>query len=182
MRAWQIPLRLATGAFILNSGLDKRRADAQTAERLQDFAAGGFPAVKRLEPQQFAQVLSTAEIALGAALLSPFVSSTKAGLALGGYSGSLLNLYWKTPGAHRDGDPRPTPDGIVHAKDVWMAGAAVSLLLGVFDGTGRRRRKQAKAKTKAKAKAKATAARQATAAKLAHRAAPPAPRRRRHAA
>jgi hypothetical protein len=152
MRAWQIPLRLATGAFILNSGLDKRRADAEAAEHLQGFAAGAYPVVKRLEPQQFAKALSTAEIALGAALLSPFVSSTTAGLALGGFSGSLLNVYWKTPGLHRENDPRPTPDGVAFAKDAWMAGAAASLILGSFDGPSRRKRKRAKAKAKAKAR------------------------------
>jgi hypothetical protein len=157
MRAWQIPLRLATGAYILNSGLDKRHADPEAAERMQSFAASAYPAVKRLEPRHFAQALSTAEIALGAALLSPTVSSTTAGLALGGFSGSLLNLYWKSPGLHRQGDPRPTPDGMALAKDSWMAGIATALLVGSFGG-GRSRRQRKRAKAKARAKVQAAAA------------------------
>jgi len=156
MRAWQIPLRLATGAFILNSGLEKWKADDKTAEHMQSFAAGAYPAVKQLEPQQFARALGTAEIALGATLLSPFVAPGTAGLALGGFSGALLNLYWKSPGLHRHGDPRPTPDGIAMAKDSWMAGTAAALLIGALGGS-RHKRQRAKAKAKA-AKVKAAKA------------------------
>jgi hypothetical protein len=158
MRAWQIPLRLATGAFILNSGLEKWKADDETAERLQNFASGAYPVVKRVEPQQFAKALGTAEAALGGALLSPFVSPATAGLALGAFSGSLLNLYWKTPGLHRQHDPRPTPDGIPLAKDSWMAGVAGALLLGSLGGSGRRKHRRARAKAKAKARGAAHAA------------------------
>jgi hypothetical protein len=155
MRAWQIPLRLATGAYILNSGLEKRHLDTAAAEHLQGFAAGAYPVVKRMPPERFAKALSTAEIAIGAGILSPFVSSATAGLLLGGFSGSLLNLYWKTPGLHREGDPRPTPDGVPIAKDVWMAGGAFSLLIGSIGGSSRSKRKRAKAKAKAKVKTKA---------------------------
>ena len=31
LKAWHIPVRLATGAFILNSGLSKREVDEETA-------------------------------------------------------------------------------------------------------------------------------------------------------
>ena len=162
MRAWQIPLRLATGAFILNSGLEKWKADDETAERLRSFASGAYPAVKHLEPQQFARALGTAEVAIGGALLSPLVSPATAGLLLGGFSGSLLNLYWKTPGLHRQHDPRPTPDGIPLAKDSWMAGAAGALLLGAIGGRSKRRKAQ---RAKAAKTAAKTATRTATTAK-----------------
>jgi hypothetical protein len=165
MRAWQIPLRLATGAYILNSGLEKWKADSETAEHLQGFAANAYPAVKRLEPRQFAKAVSVGEMAVGATLLSPFASATTAGLALGGFSGSLLNLYWKSPGLHRHHDPRPTPEGVALAKDSWMAGAALSLVLGSIGGSSRRKRKEAVAKAKAKATARAES-KAATAAKL----------------
>ena len=161
MRAWQIPLRLATGTYILSSGLDKRHADPETAEHLHSMAANAYPVVKRLEPQQFAHALAATEITVGATLLSPMVSPATAGLALGGFSGALLNLYWKSPGLHRQGDPRPTPDGMALAKDSWMAGIAAALIVGAIGGgPSRRSRKRAKAKTKVQAQAAAARARQ----------------------
>ena len=39
------------------------------------MAAGALPVVKKIPPNSFAQLLSGAEIALGGALLAPFVSS-----------------------------------------------------------------------------------------------------------
>jgi hypothetical protein len=75
---------------------------------------------------------------VGSLLLAPFVSSARAGVALGGFSGALLGLYWKTPGLHRQSDPRPTDDGVPLAKDVWMAGIAAALLLGSIRGKRRR--------------------------------------------
>ena len=64
MRIRRVPLRLVTGAFILNSCLSKREVDAETAERLHGFATTAYPDLKRFRPEQFAQLLSTAEIAL----------------------------------------------------------------------------------------------------------------------
>jgi hypothetical protein len=52
-----------------------------------------------------------------------------AGAALTGFSGSLLSVWWKTPGMHPQGDPRPTQQGIPLAKDVWMLAIGVSLIL-----------------------------------------------------
>ena len=46
----EIGPRLSAGAFILNSGLGKRGADADTAAGLQGFAAGTYPFLKKLEP------------------------------------------------------------------------------------------------------------------------------------
>jgi hypothetical protein len=155
MRAWPIPLRLATGAFILNSGLEKRKLETEGAEHLQSFASGAYPVVKRLPPERFGRALSTAEIAVGVVLLSPFVSSATAGVVLGGFSGSLLGLYWKTPGLHREHDPRPTHDGIPMAKDVWMAGSAAALVLGSIGRSDRQRRAMAKAKARTRARQEA---------------------------
>jgi hypothetical protein len=137
MRVWQIPLRLATGAYILNSGLEKSRADAEQAAHMQGFAAGAFPQVKQMSPEEFSSLMSTAEIGVGTMLLAPVVSARRAGLALGALSSALLTMYWRTPGLHREHDPRPTPDGVPMAKDVWMLGIAAALFLGSF---GRRRR------------------------------------------
>ena len=44
MSLTQIPLRVATGAFILNSGVSKLSADEGTAQFLHGAAAATYPA------------------------------------------------------------------------------------------------------------------------------------------
>lgn len=129
MNLSHIPLRLSTGAFILNSGLTKQEIDRDTAAYLQGMAANAFPQVKELDPEKFGKVLSAVEIGLGAALLLPFIPSRLAGLALAGFSGGLLAMYVRTPGMTQDDDIRPTQEGTPVAKDVWMLGIALSLIM-----------------------------------------------------
>jgi hypothetical protein len=124
----EIAPRISAGAFILNSGLGKRGATAETAAGLHGFAAGTYPFLKSVPPQQFAQGLSTAEIALGAALLTPFVPTYTAGVALTAFSGGLLGLYLRTPGMRKPGSLAPTEQGVSIAKDVWLAGIGVGLM------------------------------------------------------
>ena len=38
LRAWQVPLRLTAGVFVLDSGLRKWGADEETAKQLHGFA------------------------------------------------------------------------------------------------------------------------------------------------
>ncbi|NRQ50118.1 hypothetical protein [Aeromicrobium stalagmiti] len=161
IRLAHVPLRLAAGSFILNSGLSKWSADAETAAGLHGFAAGTYPVVKNIEPPIFVKALAAGEIALGAALLTPAVSPTKAGLGLTAFSAGLLGLYAKTPGM-RDGI-RPTQQGTPIAKDVWLLGIGTSLVL---DGRGesravRRAEKKAAKAEKKTAKLEARAARKA---------------------
>jgi len=127
-RLWHVPLRLFTGAFILNSGLSKRNADLDTAKHLHEFAAGAFPQLADIPPDRFVQMLSTAEIAVGATLLMPAIPPAVAGAALTAFSGSLLGLYWRTPKLHEPDDPRPTPEGIPIAKDSWMLAIGLALM------------------------------------------------------
>jgi hypothetical protein len=129
MRASHIPLRVATGAYILNSGLQKRTLEGEAAAGIHGMAVGAIPQVRQMEPQRFANLLSKAEIALGSALLFPAVPSALAGVGLAGFGAGLTRLYWKTPGMHEPGDPRPTQQGIGLAKDVWLLGAGLTLLL-----------------------------------------------------
>ena len=129
MKLSHIPLRVATGAYILNSGLSKQGLEGQAAEGVHAMAAGAIPVVKKIPADSFAQLLSGAEIALGGALLLPFVSSRIAGAALTGFSAGLIQLYLKTPGMRQAGSLKPTPDGIGLAKDVWLLGAGLTLLL-----------------------------------------------------
>ena len=139
MKLAHLPLRVATGAYILNSGLSKQNLEGEAAEGVHGMAAGAMPALQKVPPDQFARLLSTGEIALGAALLIPFVPSALVGAALVGFSVGLVQLYLKTPGMRQSGSLRPTQEGIGLAKDVWLLGAGMTLVL---DGWPKRARLQ----------------------------------------
>ncbi|MDQ4102335.1 MAG: hypothetical protein M3186_00945 [Actinomycetota bacterium] len=137
-KARQLPLRLAAGSYVLNSGLSKWNADEVTAKQLEGFAAGAYPFLAKVDPKLFVKALSASEIVIGATVLVPFVPSIIAGAALTAFSGGLLGLYLRTPGLREEGGLRPTEQGIPLAKDVWLAGIGASL---VVDGlSGRRAR------------------------------------------
>jgi hypothetical protein len=138
-KAWHIPVRLATGAYILNSGLAKRDADEATAQGLHGFATTAYPELQDTPPDKFVNLLSTGEIAVGALLLTPVVPTAVAGLALTTFAGMLGRLYLNGPGLREEGSLRPTDDGIPIAKDVWMLAIGTALTL---DGLGDRRRKR----------------------------------------
>ncbi len=124
----EIAPRISAGAFILNSGLGKRGADEEAAAGMHGFAAGTYPFLKSVPPQQFAQGLATTEIVLGAALLAPFVPTFAAGAALTAFSGGLLGLYLKTPGMRKPGSLAPTEQGLALAKDSWLVGIGIGLM------------------------------------------------------
>jgi hypothetical protein len=128
-KLWHVPVRLATGAFILNSGLSKRNADKEAAGQLHGFASTAYPQVQDTPPDQFVKMLSTGEIVVGATLLTPFVPTGVAGAALAGFAGLLGRLYWQTPGLHEEGSLRPTEQGTPVAKDVWMLAIGSALVL-----------------------------------------------------
>lgn len=123
-------LRLVSGAFILNSGINKLRLDEASAAGLQQMASNGIPQLGEIEPATFGKMLSVGEISLGSALLLPLIPSRLAGLGLGVFSGSLLATYLRTPGMTESDGVRPTQDGTALAKDVWLAGIAVALIFG----------------------------------------------------
>ena len=129
IKARQLPPRIATGAFILNSGLGKLQADEATAGQLHGFAAGTYPFLNKLKPKDFVRILAASEIALGAALLIPIVPGIVAGAGLTAFSGCLLGLYARTPGMRKQGTPLPTQEGTALAKDVWMAGLGIGLIV-----------------------------------------------------
>ncbi|UJH69536.1 hypothetical protein [Ornithinimicrobium sp. INDO-MA30-4] len=58
MHPTHIPLRVATGAFILNSGLGKIGADKETAEGTHGMAATAYPFLKNVKPKDFTEVLA----------------------------------------------------------------------------------------------------------------------------
>ncbi|WP_433431472.1 hypothetical protein [Nonomuraea sp. CA-141351] len=128
-RPHQFPARLAAGAVILNSGLSKADADEQTAAGLHGMASGTYPFLRDMDPVAFTKLLSRSEIALGTALLAPFVPSLLAGAALTGFAAGLIGLYLKTPGMRREGSLRPSEQGTALVKDVWLLGIGLSLVI-----------------------------------------------------
>lgn len=129
MTITHMPLRVATGAFILNSGVGKLGADEGTAQFLHGAAAATYPAVfKDMEATRFARLLALSEIGVGTALLAPMVPATVAGAALTGFGASLIGMYLKTPDMTLDDGIRPSQEGTAVAKDVWLVGAGLTLL------------------------------------------------------
>jgi hypothetical protein len=129
IKARHLPPRLATGAFILNSGIGKLSADEATAAQLHGFASGTYPFLKKLRPKDFVRLLAATEITLGTALVIPVVPAALAGAGLAAFAGGLLGLYARTPGMRKEGSPLPTVEGTALAKDVWMVGIGLGLMI-----------------------------------------------------
>jgi hypothetical protein len=125
----QVPPRLAAGAFLLNSGIEKLSADDETAAKLHGFATGTYPFLGKLKARDFTKLLAVSEIALGAALVIPVVPGVIAGAGLAAFSCGLLGLYVKTPGLRKPGSLQPTENGIPIAKDLWLAGIGLGLVI-----------------------------------------------------
>ncbi|HJQ44283.1 MAG TPA: hypothetical protein VJ831_14440 [Jatrophihabitantaceae bacterium] len=135
------PVRAATGAYILSTGIDKIRAGDDTAKGLHSLASGAFPMFENVDPKLFTRVLGLTEIGLGTALLLPVVPPIAAGAGLAAFSGGLLGVYWRTPSLHRNAkDPRPTQDGIAFSKDSWMFGIGATLVLDAMLDNARQKR------------------------------------------
>ena len=141
-KLWHVPVRLATGAIILDQGLLKRDADEDTAKWLHGQAVLVFPQFADMEPKDFVQLLSVGEIALGAALLGiGFVPSGLAGLGLSAFGGSLTRLYLTAPGTRREGTVAPSQQGVGLAKDSWMLAIGLALVLDSLFGSRRKGKK-----------------------------------------
>lgn len=121
-----IALRVTAGAFILNTGIGKWSGDEKQAAGVHGMAKGTYPFLDAVAPQPFLKGLAAGEIALAAALLTPFVPAAVAGAGLTGFAASLLGLYLRTPGMHSN--LRPTQQGTPIAKDLWLLGMGAALL------------------------------------------------------
>ena len=130
------PLRAATGAFVLNTGIGKLKPNEERDKGVHGMAVGTYPFLGKLKPGTFVTLLGIGETTVGALLLLPFVPAGLAGLALVGFSGGLIGLYVKTPGLH-DKYLRPTQAGTPIAKDVWMAAIGVGLVIDAITGEAR---------------------------------------------
>jgi hypothetical protein len=144
-KLWHVPVRLATGAIIVDQGLQKLGADEDTATWLHGQATKAFPQFADMDPKDFVQLLSASEIALGAALLGiGFVPSSLAGLGLGAFGGSLVRVYLKSPETRREGSVAPSQQGITLAKDSWLLAIGAALVLDAVFGSSRKRAKRRK--------------------------------------
>lgn len=140
MHPTHMPLRIATGAFILNSGISKLGADEDTANFLHGAAAGTYPAVfEDMEPKKFAKLLAYGEIGVGVALLAPMVPATVAGAALTGFGASLMGVYFTNPAMTQDDGIRPSQEGTAMAKDAWLVGAGLTLLTQGLAGKAKKK-------------------------------------------
>ncbi|HEV3382015.1 MAG TPA: hypothetical protein VG142_13680 [Trebonia sp.] len=124
-----LPQRVATGAFILNSGVGKLSADDEAAAQLQGFAAAAYPFLAKLKPRDFKRILAASEITLGAVLLLPVIPSAVAGAGLAAFSGGLMGMYARVPGLRKQGSVQPTQEGIPLAQDIWLMGIALGLVV-----------------------------------------------------
>jgi uncharacterized membrane protein YphA (DoxX/SURF4 family) len=129
MKLRNLPTRVATGAFVLHSGLGKWKGGPEQAVGVHGMAANAIPPLQSVDAPTFLKVLSASEVAVGAVLLAPFVSNRKAGVALTAFSGALMAMYARTPALRDPGSIWPSQQGIGVAKDVWMLGIGLGLLL-----------------------------------------------------
>ncbi|SOC56013.1 hypothetical protein [Ornithinimicrobium cerasi] len=127
MHPTHVPIRLATGAYILNSGLNKLKADEQGQEQMHGWASSVYPMFKDMKAGDFTKLLGYGEIGVGALLLLPTVPSAIAGGALAAFGAGLTGMYLKTPGMTESDGVRPTTEGTSLAKDVWLVGAGLTL-------------------------------------------------------
>lgn len=125
------PGRVAAGTFVLTSGVGKLSGDADTAKAIHSMAANAYPFLTKVPAVVFLKALAIAEIGVGVLLLLPFIGPRLSGMALTGFSGGLLGLYFRTPEMH-DKRYLPTLAGVAVAKDVWLNAIGTSL---VIDGT-----------------------------------------------
>src|SRR5690606_4995210 len=98
MHPTHVPLRVATGAFIVNSGLNKLKAGEEEQEQMHGWASSVYPMFKDMKAGDFTKLLGYGEIGVGALLLLPTVPSAVAGSALAAFGAGLTGMYLKTPG------------------------------------------------------------------------------------
>lgn len=121
-------LRTAAGAFILNSGLNKTKMDEGIYGYLKGMASAATPAVNKLSDKQFGKALSSAEIALGSALLLPIVPTKLAGLGLTAFGAGLMAMYLNTDEYTEADGIRPSQAGTPFAKDIFLVSSGLALL------------------------------------------------------
>jgi len=103
-------------------------ADEQTAAQLHGLTAG-LSDGQEPGPGDFLKLVSTSEIALGTALLLPIVPGLLAGAGLVAFSAGCSGCTCAPRACARRAASSPTPQGTPIAKDVWMLGAGLGLVV-----------------------------------------------------
>ncbi len=124
-----LPVRLAVGAYLLDSGLSKLEADEAAFEHIHNMAVSAYPFLEKVEPTKFAKYFAQGEILLAAIILLPLVPDVLAGFVLTIFAASLMGLYLRIPGMRHVGSLRATPEGTGLAKNIWILGIGLSLAL-----------------------------------------------------
>ncbi len=132
-----LPVRLAVGAYLLDSGLGKLDVDEAALEHIHNMAVTAYPFLKEVEPAKFTKYFAKGEVLLAAMLLFPLVPDALAGFALTIFAGSLMRLYLRIPGMRHAGSLRATPKGAGLAKNIWILGIGLSLALTPYERSTR---------------------------------------------
>ncbi|HMC38147.1 MAG TPA: hypothetical protein VKI19_00700 [Acidimicrobiales bacterium] len=148
MRLWHVPVRLATGAYILESGIKKWSSDdnEEMQKHVHSMAASAYPQFASMDHRTFTKALAAGEITLGSALLLPVVPAGWAGAGLAAFSGGLIGLYMRLPGMRQSGSIRPSSDGTALAKDSWLLAIAGALIVDAVTTRAGRAAASARAK------------------------------------
>lgn len=129
MRISNAILRGVPGAFLLQSGYGKLGMDAESAEGLKQFASTGVPQFADWDSQTFTKFIAGTELALGTALLTPFVSKRLAGAGLLAFSAGLLSMYFRNSDMTQEDGIRPSEQGMTLSKDSFLAAIGAALVL-----------------------------------------------------
>ncbi|WP_245570344.1 hypothetical protein [Microbacterium luticocti] len=140
MRLRDLPTRLATGAYILHSGIEKLKAGPDQVAGLYGAATGAYPMLRRIPAARFVRTLAITEITVGSLLLIPFVPTWLAGAALTGFSSGLVGMYLRTPALRKPGSVWPSQAGTAISKDSWMLGIGLGMLVGSAEDCADERR------------------------------------------
>lgn len=127
-RARRAPGRIAAGSLIFHSGFTKLKGDEMFAQAVHGVFSNTYPAAKSVPPAVLLKTLAIIEMTVGGLLLLPLIGARFAGMALTGYSITLLGMYVKTPGLHDD-RMLPTLAGTGFAKDSWLTAIGASLVI-----------------------------------------------------
>ena len=128
-----VPTRLATGAYILHSGITKLKAGPEQIQGLYGAATGAYPMLKRLPADRFVRSLAVSEIAVGSLLLLPFIPAAVAGAVLTAFSSGLVGMYLRTPALRNPGSIWPSKNGVAISKDSWMLAIGLGMLVGAAE-------------------------------------------------
>lgn len=129
MRISNAILRGVPGTFLLQSGYGKLGMDAESAEGLKQFASTGVPQFADWDSQTFTKFIAGTELALGTALLTPFVSKRLAGAGLLAFSAGLLSMYFRNSDMTQEDGIRPSEQGLTLSKDAFLAAIGAALVL-----------------------------------------------------